>query len=158
MNNTIVRLFSAAVLALLFSGWVQAEELRQVDPDRVGMSADRLARLDGILESYIKEDRIAGQVVMVLRHGGIVFADANGWRDKAAGAPMTQDTIFRIASQTKAIVSTGIMILNERGLLDIADPLSRYFPEWEDLQVAVADGEGGTRWNRPGSPSPCAIC
>ncbi|MCB1669739.1 MAG: serine hydrolase domain-containing protein [Gammaproteobacteria bacterium] len=143
MNNTIVRLFSAAVLALLFSGWVQAEELRQVDPDRVGMSADRLARLDGILESYIKEDRIAGQVVMVLRHGGIVFADANGWRDKAAGAPMTQDTIFRIASQTKAIVSTGIMILNERGLLDIADPLSRYFPEWEDLQVAVADGEGG---------------
>ena len=55
---------------------------------------------------------------------------------------MTEDTIFRIASQTKAIVSTGIMILHERGQLDISHPLSRYIPEWENVQVAVPDENG----------------
>jgi len=66
-------------------------------------------------------------------------------RDIAAGAPMREDTIFRIASQTKAIVSTGIMILHERGDLDIQHPLSRYFPEWENMEVAVSQPNGTYR-------------
>lgn len=139
LSNPLVSI----LVALALSPSALAEEFRPIDPQQVGMSAERLARLDEVLTDYVDQELIAGQVALVLRQGRIVFYEANGWRDKEGGVPMTRDTIFRIASQTKAIVSTGIMILNERGLLDINDPLSRYFPEWEQVQVAVADGNGG---------------
>ena len=137
------QLLTALCVSLVVPVAAISAELRTISPERVGMSAERLERLDEALTSYIENDQIAGQVVIVLRDGRVVFSDANGWRDKEAGAPMTEDTIFRIASQTKAIVSTGIMILHERGKLDISHPLSRYFPEWADTQVAVGDGSGG---------------
>ena len=112
-------------------------------PERLGMSSQRLDRLDAVLESYVDNDQVAGQVVLVLRYGRIAFSAANGMRNVDAGLPMAEDTIFRIASQTKAIVSTGIMILHERGQLDISHPLGRYIPEWADMQVAVANDQGG---------------
>ena len=128
MKRKTDRLLTTFFVLLLFPLFVTAAELRNTSPERVGMSAERLERLDAALSSYVENDQIAGQVVIVLRDGRVVFSDANGWRDKEAGVAMTEDTIFRIASQTKAIVSTGIMILHERGKLDINHPLSRYFP------------------------------
>jgi len=107
------------------------------------MSAERLQRLDATMSTYVDEQRIAGQVILVLRDGGVVFAQANGWRDREGGIPMSEDTIFRIASQSKALISVGIMILQEQGKLDIGQPLSFWFPEWAQAQVAVSDGEGG---------------
>ena len=133
----------AGALLLATSGAALAAEFVKVNPDRLGMSAGRLEVLDASLKSFVEEDRIAGQVVLVLRNGQVAFSAANGWRDKEDGETMTEDTIFRIASQTKAIVSTGIMVLQERGKLDINDPLGRYIPEWRDMQVAVPDGSGG---------------
>jgi CubicO group peptidase (beta-lactamase class C family) len=119
-----------------------AAELSRVRPERVGMSSSRLERLDSVLAAYVEEDLVAGQVAVVLRKGRIVYSTANGMRNKETGTPMTEDTLFRIASQTKAIVSTGIMILHERGDLHISHPLSRYIPEWSDMQVAVAREDG----------------
>lgn len=119
-----------------------AAELSRVRPERVGMSSSRLERLDSVLAAYVEEDLVAGQVAVVLRKGRIVYSTANGMRNKETGSPMTEDTLFRIASQTKAIVSTGIMILHERGDLHISHPLSRYIPEWSDMQVAVAREDG----------------
>jgi len=107
------------------------------------MSSERLERLDEVMKAYVEEESLAGQVIMVLREGRVVYSTANGMRNVAAGLPMTPDTIFRIASQTKAIVSTGIMILQEKGKLDINHPLSRYIPEWADVQVAVENDQGG---------------
>lgn len=133
----------AGVLVLVFAGAALAQEFVKADPERLGMSAERLETLDAGLKAYVDDDRIAGQVVLVLRDGQVAFSAANGWRDKEDGAAMTDDTIFRIASQTKAIVSTGIMILQEQGKLSIGDPLGRYIPEWSDMQVAVPDGSGG---------------
>lgn len=129
-----------------------ATEFETVPPERAGMSPERLGTLDRILEAYVEDETVAGQVTLVLRRGQIVFSDATGWRDKEAGAPMTTDTIFRIASQTKAIVSTGVMILHERGQLNIGHPLSRYFPEWSEVQVAIDDGAGGYLLEPAGQP------
>ena len=133
----------AGVFVLVFSGAALAQEFVKADPEQLGMSAERLEVLDANLKAYVNEDRIAGQVVLVLREGQVAFSAANGWRDKENGAEMSDDTIFRIASQTKAIVSTGIMILQEQGKLSIGDPLGRHIPEWRNMQVAVPDGSGG---------------
>ncbi len=129
-------------LLLAFSGNLFAAEFTSSRPERLGMSSQRLERLDQVLNSYVEDGLIAGQVVLVLRNGRIAFSAENGMRNREAGLPMTEDTLFRIASQTKAIVSTGIMILHERGDLDISHPLSRYFPEWSDMEVAVANEDG----------------
>ena len=136
------RVFVGAFL-LAFTGAVLASEFVKADPEQVGMSAGRLEVLDAGLKAFVDDDRLAGQVVLVLRNGQVAFSAANGWRDKESGVAITDDTIFRIASQTKAIVSTGIMILQEQGKLDIGDPLGRFIPEWSAMQVAVADGSGG---------------
>ena len=122
-----------------------AAEFSRVRPERAGMSSERLERLDTVLKSYVDNDQVAGQVALVLRNGRVVYSTANGWQNKEAGIPMAENSIFRIASQTKAIVSTAIMILHERGQLDISHPLSRYIPEWENMQVAVATGNDDYR-------------
>ena len=112
-------------------------------PDSVGMSTSRLALLDSNLQRYVDEAKLAGQVYVLMRHGEVVAHEANGMQDIEDGIPMSTDTLFRIASQTKAITSLGIMMLQERGLLDINAPLSRYLPEWKEMQVAVANSSGG---------------
>ena len=136
------RLIFTFVILVLSSSTTVAADFSRARPEGLGMSSERLGRLDTVLNSYVEKDQIAGQVLLVLRNGRIVHSLANGMRDIGTGEPMTEDTIFRIASQTKAIVSTGIMILHERGQLDISHPLSRYIPEWENVQVAVPDENG----------------
>ena len=74
-------------------------------PALSGFSAERLARIDRVLQQYVDQDRVAGAVALVLRDGQPVYERAVGWSDKEAGRRMTADTIFRIASQTKAITS-----------------------------------------------------
>ncbi len=122
-----------------------AADFSRVRPERAGMSSERLERLDAVLKSYVDNGQVAGQVAMVLRNGRVVYSTANGWQNKEADIPMSEDSIFRIASQTKALVSTGIMILHERGQLDISHPLSRYIPEWGNMQVAVSENNGSYR-------------
>lgn len=122
-----------------------AADFSRVRPERAGMSSERLERLDAVLKSYVDKGQVAGQVAIVLRNGRVVYSTANGWQNKEADIPMSEDSIFRIASQTKALVSTGIMILHERGQLDISHPLSRYIPEWENMQVAIPENNGSYR-------------
>lgn len=132
-----------AALALLpfLSGALYGQE--PVSPDEVGMSAERLARLTGVMESYVDDGQLPGAVVMVLRHGKVAYLEAFGHRDRETADPQEADDIFRIASQTKAIVSVAIMILQEEGRLLIQDPVADYLPEFAETTVAVPDGEGG---------------
>lgn len=139
LSNSLI----VAFLILFTTSTVGAADFARSRPERLGMSSERLDGLDAVLKSYVANGQLAGQVVLVLRNGRIAYSAANGFQDVAAGVPMQMDTMFRIASQTKAIVSTGIMILHERGQLDISHNLSRYIPEWENMNVAVADGNGG---------------
>ena len=142
MPRSNFRLIAIFIISVLLSSTIAAADLSRSRPEELGISSERLGRLDTVLNSYVEENLIAGQVLLVLRKGRIAHSLANGMRDIEATDPMKQDTIFRIASQTKALVSTGIMILHERGQLDISHPLSRYIPEWENVQVAVPNENG----------------
>ena len=102
-----------------------------------GLASERLARIDRALQRYVDENRIAGAVALVLRDGQPVYERAVGWSDKEAGRRMTTDTIFRIASQTKAITSTAILSLVEEGKLTLTDPVSRVIPQFAKTTVAA---------------------
>ena len=107
------------------------------------MSAERLDRLTQLLQDYVEAGRLPGAVTMVLRHGSVAYAEALGHRDREAGDLMELDDIFRIASHTKAIVSVGIMMLQEEGALLISDPVSKYLPAFANTAVAVPRAAGG---------------
>jgi CubicO group peptidase (beta-lactamase class C family) len=104
------------------------------------LAPDRLARLDRLLQQYVDENRLGGAVALVLRDGRPVYERAVGWRDKEAGRQMTPDTIFRIASQTKAITSVAALMLMEEGKLGLTDPVSRFIPAYAKTTVAVRSG------------------
>jgi len=99
-------------------------------------SADRLARLDRLFTQYVDEKRIAGAVVLVLQDGKTAYERAFGWRDKESNSRMSPDTIFRIASQSKAITSAAVLSLMEEGAIGLNDPASRYIPAFAKTTVA----------------------
>jgi CubicO group peptidase (beta-lactamase class C family) len=105
---------------------------------------DRLARIDRALQQYVDENRIAGAVALVLRDGKPVYERAFGWSDKEAGRRMAADTIFRIASQTKAITSVAILALVEEGTIGLDDPASRFIPSFAKTTVATRNETGVT--------------
>jgi CubicO group peptidase (beta-lactamase class C family) len=105
-------------------------------------SRERLARLDRLLQTYVDENRIAGAVALVLRDGQPAYEKAVGWSDKEAGRRMTTDTIFRIASQTKAITSVAILSLVEEGKINLTDPVGRFIPSFTATKVAVRKDTG----------------
>lgn len=106
------------------------------------VDADRLARLDRLLQQHVDENRIAGAVALVLRDGRPMYERAVGWSDKEAGRRMSMDTIFRIASQTKALTSVAILMLMEEGRLSINNPVGSFIPVFRNTTVAVK-GESG---------------
>ena len=112
-------------------------------PTLAQVSAERLGRLDGFLDAYVAEGRIPGAVLQVTHDGRTVYHRAVGARDIEANAPMAPDTIFRIASMSKAVVSTAVMILQERGALLVNQLVGDFLPEYAQTTVAVANDEGG---------------
>jgi CubicO group peptidase (beta-lactamase class C family) len=120
-----------------------APALPMAQPEDVGLSSERLDRLTRVLNGYVEDGRLAGGVALVARGGRVAYLEAVGARDREAGAPMAKDAIFRIASQTKALVSVGVMMLQEEGRLLITDPLWRYLPEFRETTVAVPRDAGG---------------
>jgi CubicO group peptidase (beta-lactamase class C family) len=135
----------AATLAATGVSAAQAQPTSAVSAKQSGaaMSQQRLARVNALLQSYVDQGRIAGAVVQVQQDGRTVLSSAVGWRDKESGDPMRQDTIFRIASQTKALTSVAVMMLMEDGALLLSDPVGKYLPEWSSTKVAVARPNGG---------------
>src|SRR5215470_1750339 len=103
------------------------------------LAPDRASRIDALFQRYVDENRLAGAVALVLRDGQPVYERATGWADKEAGRKMTTDTIFRIASQTKAITSVAILTLVEEGKIAITDPASRLIPGFAKSTVAVQE-------------------
>lgn len=102
---------------------------------RAGMSSDKLDKIPPAVQSLIDDQQLAGAVVLVARKGQIVFNGSFGWADIANQTPMQTETIFRIYSMTKPITSLAVLILYERNLLDLDDPVSRYIPELKNLNV-----------------------
>lgn len=140
------RTWSLASALILTALWAPvgavAQELPTASPEDVGMSSERLERLTDALQQYVEDDRLPGAVAMVLRDGHVVYHEAVGNQDIEAGAPMRGDAIFRIASQTKALVSVAIMMLQEDGALLISDRVSAHLPSFEATTVAEATEDG----------------
>lgn len=135
MNRRHPREVILALAILLFQAGVFAQS---------GFSPERLARVDRLLQQYVDDNRIAGIVALVLCDGRPVYEKAVGWSNKEAGRRMTTDTIFRIASQTKAITSAAVMVLVEEGKVALGDPVSRYLPSFARTTVAVKVDTGVT--------------
>ncbi len=107
-------------------------------------SAERLARIDGVLQQYVDNGELAGAVALVLRDGQPVYERAVGWSDREAGRRMSTNNIFRIASQTKALTSVVVLSLMEEGRLNLNDPVSRFILEFDSTTV-MERGETGSR-------------
>ncbi len=108
-------------------------------PADVGMSADKLNQIDASMEKSIADNLIAGGIIIIARDGKVVFDRAYGMMDREANKPMKTDTIVRIYSMTKAITTAAALMLCEESKLDVNDPVSKYLPELNDVQVAIGD-------------------
>ena len=135
--------FVVAFALLLVPQALVAQGLERVAPEEVGMSSERLDRLSLAIEQYVDEGRLAGAVAIVVRRGKIAYLEAIGHRDVDAQAPMPADSIFRIASQTKALASIGVMMLQEEGKLLVTDPVGKYLPAFAETRVLETNDSGG---------------
>ena len=110
--------------------------MRTVAPESVGLSSDRLRRVDQHLMSrYIEPGKIAGALTLVARRGEVAWLSPLGLMDRERKAAMRADTIFRIYSMTKPVTSVALMMLHERGMFALGDPVHRFLPAWEGLRV-----------------------
>src|SRR5713226_9374769 len=111
----------------------QTASLSQAKPESIGLSTARLQKMSDAFKREIDKGTLPGATVMVARRGQIGWFDAIGRQSPAASAPMAHDSIFRIFSMTKPIVSVGIMMLVEDGHFLISDPVAKFIPEFADL-------------------------
>jgi CubicO group peptidase (beta-lactamase class C family) len=121
---------------------MSAKPLPACEPEDVGLSSAGLARLSSALQARVDRGHLPGAVSLVARHGKVAHFQAFGKQDPADGAPMTRDSIFRIYSMTKPLVSVGTMMLWEEGRLLLSDPIEKYLPAFAAPKVGVV--EGGT--------------
>src|SRR5687768_5169770 len=120
-----------AVVVVLGGGLeLRAQATRPPSAPTLGFSAERLERITSAARRSVDSNSLAGAVLLVMRHGKVAYLRSFGWLDREADRRMTPDALFRIASQTKAIVSVGIMMLVEEGRLELRDPVGKYIPEF----------------------------
>lgn len=129
--------FLGGLLAVIQVSFSQTLSLPGKTPV-AGISQERVAKLDAMLEEAIQKEQVPGLVAMVVKNGQVVYHSAKGFSDVESGKAMEKNSIFRIASQTKAITSTAIMMLWEEGKFRLDDPISKYIPEFKNPQVLNA--------------------
>ncbi len=142
MYNNKHFLTIALLFAVTMAANTVAQSLPATKPEKVGISSERLQWLDKTFQDYVEQEHMAGSVVLAARKGKVFYFKAFGLRDREAKASMQTDTIFRIASQSKALVSVAAMVLQEQGKLHISDPVGKYIPEFMQTAVAVKQEDG----------------
>ena len=135
MTRLTLLLFTLLTTALCDAGKVAGSELSVTDPGVVGMSREKLQMVGNAVQGFIRDKRIAGASVMISRKGKVVYAGNFGLRDIENKKPMTEDTIFRVYSMTKAVTSVAAMILVESGQLRLEDKVSKHLPAFTKAQV-----------------------
>jgi CubicO group peptidase (beta-lactamase class C family) len=144
MPARVIAFSMAFALGVLGMPAHSADPPPRAAPETVGFSAERLARIASVLNADIEAGKLPGAVVAIVRKDRLVYFEAFGFRDKAAGVRMTTDTIFSIASMTKPMTTVGALMLTEQGGLEIGDPLARYLPQFAKMNVALRDDSGQT--------------
>ena len=145
------RIVIALALSCALAATAAAQVLNPVvAAESVGMSSERLARMDSVMREYVDSGRIGGTVTVILRGGKLVHYGAAGWLDIESRAPMRRDTIFRAASMSKAVTSIAIVMLLEDGKLLLSDPVWKYIPSFRYTTVAVPAPAGAPGTGRYG--------
>jgi CubicO group peptidase (beta-lactamase class C family) len=137
-NKPAGRLSLLAAAALLQAGLAWSQGLPTASPESVGMSTQRLEKITSNFQADIDSRKMPGAVVMVARKGKLVYSKAFGSLNNAANAAMQTDSVFRIYSMTKPLVSVALMMLVEDGKLQLADPVSKHLPAFKNPMVSVA--------------------
>jgi CubicO group peptidase (beta-lactamase class C family) len=138
MKSTLAFLFS---ITLMISAHAQTKSINSTLPlsessaQSVGMSEERLARIDNMLRQSIEKNQIPGAVALIARNGKIVYYKSFGMAENETKRNLKRDDIFRIASQSKAITATAVMMLWEEGKFSLDDPISKYIPEFKNAQI-----------------------
>ena len=132
---------AVVILALALT----AASLPADKPEDVGLSSERLQRINEMMQRYIDAGQITGAVTMVSRRGKVAHFEAQGLMDLEAKTPMRKDAIFRMASMSKPITGVAILMLMEEGKLRLTDPVSRFIPEFKNTKVAIVKTPGGGR-------------
>ncbi len=138
MKKLLLTVFSFFVTIILFAqpaATSSAVLSTSLNVEDAKMSPERLSRIDKTVQEYINQKWLVGAVAIIYRNGNLAYYKAFGKDDVDKNTPMQKDEIFRIASQTKAIVSTAILILYEQGKLLLDDPVSKYIPEFKKQTV-----------------------
>lgn len=137
MKKTFLTLFTVCS----FSAFAQTHSIKnspklsEATPSSVGISNERLTRIDNMLNEAVADNEIPGAIALVARKGKIVYFKAFGKADNSTSKELKTDAIFRIASQTKAITTTAVMMLWEEGKFKLDDPIAKYIPEFKNAQV-----------------------
>jgi CubicO group peptidase (beta-lactamase class C family) len=126
-----------ALFCLFIGSAVLAQGLPMTKPEAVGLSSERLNRLSTNLEAAVKKGRFPGVVALIARRGKIAYFESFGMQDIEKNVPMKKDSIFRIYSMTKPIVSVAAMTLWEEGRFFLSDPVAKYLPEFKDMKIGV---------------------
>jgi len=142
-----MRNFLSCALATVLS--LNAAALPEAKPEALGLSSERLARIHSMVAKHMDLGDITGAVMLVARKGQIAYVDVQGVMDLESKKPVTRDAMFRIASMTKPVIGTAIMMMMEEGKLRVDDPVSKFIPEFKKMRVAVASGPGGATAKPP---------
>ncbi len=144
MRRRRVGVVIALAVAAAASAWGQG--LPVTTPEAAGLSAPRVERLTSFMRNSVAREQIAGAVVVIARGGKIAVLEPVGWMDVEKRIPMRKDTIFRMASMTKAVTSVAAVMLMEEGRLRLADPVSRFLPAFKATTVLVPGPLGSGRY------------
>lgn len=141
-----------SVAPVSHSGNPEASGFLEARPEEVGLSAAGLENVSALVQGYVAEQRLAGAITLVMRHGRVAFADVSGVMDVRSGTPMRADALFRLFSMTKPLASTALMTLYEKGEFQLDQPISDFLPEFQDPRVFVSGTPESWEGRAPASP------
>ena len=134
-NRFVPILLLCALVLALSAAYAGSKDAKAVTPENVGLSSDRLARLTRAMQDNIDQKKTGGIVVLVARHGSVIYHKAFGMADIESGKKMQTDHLFRLYSMTKPVTSTALLMLYEEGKFQLSDPLEKYIPAFRDVKV-----------------------
>ena len=134
------------LVGLFFVSFVWAQGLPTAAPEDIGMSSERLLRIDELMQGAVDQREVSGTVVLIGRHGKIGYFKSFGAMDEGM-KPMATDAIFRIASMTKPVTSVAVMMLWEDGHFLLNDPVSKYLPEFKNPMVLIPEESDGAEYH-----------
>ena len=154
MNTSFLsrRALLSVFACLALAGTIRADPLPRGEAKAAGFAPEKLERITGTIKEAVDKKQIAGGLALVARHGKVVHLSTVGMQDVEGKVPLTESTIFRIASMSKPITSVAVMILVDDGKLNVTDPLSKFVPEFKDMKVLVPAKDGKTFETVQGRP------